>query len=390
MIFLFLDRHSKYCVPLLFFSELIYNPCTTRINNLNELSLMLNHRDSLTAIMIYNRRNEINHPFGCLPKEIINIIINVGYDPNPDSEIGQALHCAAYARQQDVETLLAMLTENPFLLLQAGDVKTPGGDLIKRVKIYEYCLGAADYELAKMVQTHFAGIPNGEQERSSQYELYKSHIENMLTQKPYDLTNLIDFIKTASSKDVQALLNNDLNKINNQGFSDEISKFRNHYMPRVIIEPCIYYNYASYYHVLKILKDEWSNLYKASGNNYDKINLVWCLKGLKERRFPGVDRCMAAQGMYNLFEKKEEFKRTYEFSLPDLKFPSEFPSVKNDISLNELGSVFSIDVIYGKCDAKRNGVRGRRGDILKTVYEIKAANLLNLSSSAQPVNRKGL
>ncbi|MGC1181356.1 MAG: hypothetical protein WA877_00205, partial [Legionella sp.] len=105
---------------------------------------MLTREQVYVMLMLRKRENTI---FSTLPVELIQEISDFGQDPN--SGIAKALHHAAYARQEDVKALLALLDENPSLLLQAGNVVTPGGDEWKRVTIYEFLLGAGDYELAK-------------------------------------------------------------------------------------------------------------------------------------------------------------------------------------------------------------------------------------------------
>ena len=143
-------------------------------------------------MLILNQRKDTF--FSKLPPELIPYIYDQDQYQDPNSDIAKALHHAAYARQEDVTTLLAMLEANPKLLLQAGNVITPGGDEIRRVTIYEFLLGAGDYELAKKVQDYFSKIEGGEQQRIHQYERYRPHIEGMLTQKPYDLSPLIDLL----------------------------------------------------------------------------------------------------------------------------------------------------------------------------------------------------
>ena len=94
--------------------------------------------------------------FSKLPGELIEEIIDV--EPVSNSDIAKALHHAAFARQEDVDALLEMLEANPRLLLEAGNVITPGGDELRRVTIYECLLGAGDYALAEMVQGYFSEI----------------------------------------------------------------------------------------------------------------------------------------------------------------------------------------------------------------------------------------
>ena len=165
-------------------------------------------REQIYAMLKFSKRD--NNFFSTLPPELIREIAT--FDEGPNSDIGKALKYAAYARQDDVAALLKMLDDNPGLLLETGNVKTPGGDEIRRVTIYEFALGAGDYELAEKVQSYFSKIKtkDAEQQRICQYERYKPHIDGMLEQKSYDLGPLIQIIKDASAEDVTALLKKDM------------------------------------------------------------------------------------------------------------------------------------------------------------------------------------
>src|SRR5438105_4814071 len=121
---------------------------------------MLTREQIYTILMLHKRGDTI---FSQMPVDLIVELSDYGQDPN--STIATALHYAAYARQEDVDALLALLDADPNLLLQAGNVKTPGGDELQRVTIYECILGAGDYELAKIVGDYFSKIDQGEQER---------------------------------------------------------------------------------------------------------------------------------------------------------------------------------------------------------------------------------
>ena len=296
--------------------------------------MRLSTKQNLTLLKSHYSDNTF---FSKLPTELIGEIS--GFAPN---DIGQALQHAAYARKEDVEVLLKMLDDNPGLLLQREDVKTPGGDEIRNVTIYELVLGAGDYELAKMVQPYFSNINDGEQQRIRQYERYKPHIEGMLKQKPYDLTPLIELIKKASDEDVTALLNKDMTR--KSDLCDAFIKFRKDWAPRILTQPCMHYNYASLQHAFELLDREWDDLYKTGGNNYDKVRLVWRqLIGFEMRRLPGIDRCVMAQGLYYVTEEQQDVARSYKFKESD----GDFPVIAVDDSLAGLGGDFSVDMCGG-------------------------------------------
>ncbi len=197
---------------------------------------MLSSEHIHTLIQLRHREGNF---FSDLPCDLVKEIKNV--KPESNSDIAKALQHAAYARQEDVDALLEMLEDNPRLLLEAGDVITPGGDEIIRVTIYEFLLGAGDYELAEMVQRYFAEIKDeqgepieaAQEQRIRQYERYRPHIEGMLTQEPYDLSPLIELIKQASAEDVDALLKKDM--AHESVLRDAIVQFRKDWAPRVLI-----------------------------------------------------------------------------------------------------------------------------------------------------------
>lgn len=256
---------------------------------------MLSREQIYTMLMIRNRENTI---FSEFPVDSIREIRGWA-----TSDVAQALQYAAYARKEDVDALLKMLDENPTLLLQRADVKTPGGNEIRNVTIYELVLGAGDYELAKMVQGYFSKIKDGEQQKIRQYERYKPHIDGILKQEPYKLELLIQIIKDASAEDVTALLKKDMTRASK--IRDAIIKFRKDWAPRIMTKPCMHYNYASLLYAFELLDREWDDLYKTSGDNWDKIRLVWRqLIGFEMRRLPGIDRCLMAQGLYYMIEKR--------------------------------------------------------------------------------------
>lgn len=323
-------------------------------------------RDQIKIMLMM--RNRGNTVFSNFPEELLQEISEYGQAPK--SEIATALHHAAYARQEDVDALLAMLDKNPRLLLQAGNVQTPGGDEVRRVTLYEFLLGAGDAELAGMVQKFFGKIDNGEQERIRQYERYKPHIEGMLTQEPYDLEPLIDLIKKATPEQVTALLKKDMT--GEDDLCNELIQFRKDWAPKVLTKPCMHYNYASLQHAFELLDREWDNLYKASNDNYDKIRLVWRqLIGFEMRRLPGIDRCVMAQGLYYVIDKKEVVGRSYALREAGMAGPS-FPVTTTDDSIDGLGGDFSVDM-FGEqgCESVVAGAGRGAGQPWKTYVEQK-------------------
>jgi hypothetical protein len=346
---------------------------------------MITREQIYTMLMMNKRRDTL---FSALPKELIKKISD--YGQNPKSEIATALKHAAFAQKKDVEALLALLDKNPMLLLQAGNVQTPGGDKVRRVTLYEFLLGAGDNELAGIVQGYFDKIDHGKQERIRQYERYRPHIEGMLTQKPYDLLPLIKLIKKATPEQVKALLNKDITDKND--LCNALIQFRKDWAPRVITKPCMHYNYASLKHAFELLDREWDNLYKANNDNYNKIDLVWKqLIGFEMRRLPGIDRCVMAQGLYYVIEEKKAVARTYTFTNGGAA--ATFPITVADDSIDGLGGDFAVHmnggVGYGVGRGRGEGyvlqcVWGSGFGILMSNKNFKLAELMQPDPSHQP------
>lgn len=188
--------------------------------------------------------------------------------------------------------------------------------------------------------TYFSKIEHGEQERMRQYERYRPHIENMLTQKPYDLLPLIELIKKASPEEINALLKKDTT--GESELCNAIIQFRKDWAPQIMLKPCMHFNYASLQHAFDILHREWYNLYKASGNNPDMINLVWRqLIGFEMRRLPGIDRCVMAQGIYFVVKDNKALARSYNIIKSDTTL--DFPIALCDDSIDGLGGDFSVE-----------------------------------------------
>jgi hypothetical protein len=347
---------------------------------------MLSREQIYTMLMLRKREGNV---FSKVPPEIAKkISLNTFIFPDDPDSISKALHHAAYAQQEDVEALLAMLDANPSLLLQAGNVITPGGDELRRVTIYEFLLGAGDYELAEKVQGYFAKITDedgrpikdAEEQRIRQYERYQPHIEGMMTQQPYDLSPLIDLIKQASIEDVEPLLKKDM--AHESPLRDAMLQFRQDWAPKVLIKPGMHYNYSSLQHAFELLDREWDNLYRTSGNNYDKILLVWRqLIGFEMRRLPGIDRCLMAQGLYYVLDRNEAGRRSYKFK----NSSGVFPPTTADDTLDGLGGDFAVNIIgAGRGGRRRRDAglgyvgRGRPTDIGKLMSHknIKLAELM--------------
>lgn len=289
---------------------------------------MLTKRQVYTMLVLRRRENNI---FSVLPEEIIDYIGQVSQDPN--SDIAKALHHAAYASQEDVNALIAMLEKNPRLLLEAGNVVTPGGLDVRRVTIYECLLGAGDPEFAKMVEPYFEKIldnnePIGEEERKHQYERYRPHIEALAKeveskQSAFDLNPLFDCIKQSSPEDIRAALNKDMQY--ESVLRDALIAFRNVVRPTRKTVGMHYEHYSTLQQAFDLLDDEWQEL-SSSYTNYDKCDLVWRqIIGYLQLSLPAVDRFAFAHA----FKDKE---RTANFIYADGSFPCT-PVAETDMGL---------------------------------------------------------
>ncbi len=292
---------------------------------------MLTREQIYTMLLLRKRQNT---PFSPMDIPLIQKIS--AYGQGPDSAITKALHYVAYAQREDKAAFLSLLDANPRLLLEACDVKTPGGDEVKRVTPYEFLLGAGDYELAEKVEAYFAKIKDGAQERRRQYERYRPHIEGLLNQKPYDLSFLIDLIRKASPEEITSLLNKD--KTVSSELGEALIQFRKDWAPRILLKPSMHYNYASLKHAFELLSHECSNLYKARENNSDKTTLIWRqLIGFEMRRLPGIDRSIIGTGLLGLMMDVR----------PIHKGLSIFPVTDSDVLNDGLGWDYAIDIMTG-------------------------------------------
>lgn len=96
--------------------------------------------------------------------------------------------------------------------------------------------------------------------------------------------------------------------------------FRNTHVPtQPLIKPRMHFNYATQDALYQTLYDKtmWSDLFKASGWNYNTADLIWLAMICHLMNFyPGIDRCITAQGISHIYnaagEQIEEIKRSYQ------------------------------------------------------------------------------
>lgn len=334
---------------------------------------MLTREQVYIMFMLRNRANNI---FSVLPDELIYYISDM--NDNPDSDINVALRLAASAVEEDIVKLIEMVKKNPRLLLQTGNVMTRGGVLVSRTALYEFFLGEGDPLSAKRIEFGFALIPNGENERTHQYERYRPHIEAMAKQieskKPaFDLKPLFDIIKKSSPEDIAAALNKDMK--HESLLRDALIAFRNAVRPKKMSVGMHYKHYTTLQQAFDLLYDEYKEL-SANYTNFDKCYLVWRqIIGYLERSLPAVDRFAFARA----FDDEE---RTTKFKYADGLFP-DCNDADGDLDLSGLGFDESI---YGTpCASRAGAVRlvccgfgvGRAG-FLENTCRAKMSGLQNL------------
>ena len=143
----------------------------------------------------------------CL-KKIIQMISNIGLDPDVNGDTAQLLKHVAYG---NLVAAKAMLDINPKLIVMSSNTVTPSGHIVRCVTPYECALGAGDPEMAKMIAKYFDQFTNGSEEKERQDAKYRLHLESMLkANTPFDFTSLLNALIKAQPEEVYAALNNTL------------------------------------------------------------------------------------------------------------------------------------------------------------------------------------
>ena len=278
-------------------------------------------RDQLHAMVLIRQRE--GNFLSALPKPWFDYLTLTKTDEHPKSDINKALRLAASGLTKDIAELVGMIETDPRLLLQAGNVVTRAGILIKRTTLYEFFLGEGDHYAAKQIAFGFANIPNGEGQRSRQYNRYKPYIEALAKQveskqPTFDLKPLFEMIKKSSVEDIAEALNiNDLNRTATRNTSHRVAlaQFRKVVTPQESINVGMHYkHYTTLSQAFDLLDSEWEAL-SDNNTNYDKCRLVWRqIIGYLQRSLPAVDRFAFARA----FDDEE---RTLNFKYANGSFP---------------------------------------------------------------------
>lgn len=283
-------------------------------------------RSSINSMLMLWKRGDT--VFSQLP---IEMILAIKHLPTPDNDFLEALHHTVFG---ELEALKAKLEEAKpdkkdlmRLLLQAADVMTPGGKLIKGVTLLECALGAGDIEMAEMIKSYFDEFEGGKKEFERQRDRYRSCIEAIATQQhDYDINWLIEIIKMSSQKDVAAELasGDQFDPTYQSPLRDAMNQFRRDMLDpkrRIISTPRMHCNYKNFEHVDEVIHREYGNL------KYGKHRLVSCqIYGFMQLiDLPAYDRFEHAQ---------------YE---PDVRIASIAGPIKRSFDYkdpNELGNTF--------------------------------------------------
>jgi len=333
------------------------------------------------TLMLWKRGDNV---FSQLPIELIPVIKRL---VTPDKDFLDALHNAAFAELKTLKTKLDAAKAKPDktdlmrLLLQAGDVVTPGGKLIGDVTLLDCALGAGDIEMAEMIKPYFDEFAGGKREFERQRERYRSCIEAMATQQhDYDITWLVNIIKKSSLKDVAAeRATGDKYDLTYQSpLRDAMNKFRDDMLDpkrRIIKKPRMHCNYKNFDHVDDVLEKEWDHLMEhvPGQDEYEKHRLIACqIYGLMELLdLPAYERCVFAQDDSTAAFAGRPIKRSFDYKSRS-DFGKTFPAFSKDLVHTHSGAGFDFWISIFGLPAVCNATGGwlRRG-VFKTCVKQK-------------------
>jgi hypothetical protein len=286
---------------------------------------------------------------------------------------------------------------------------------VKNVTLYEFCLGAA-IEVAHIVAPYFDKIKgkdiDGVAARDAQYARYKLSIDKAFTQPAYNWSDLLQKIKDAPADVVAALLEAPMlpedHPVYDSALYQAMLKLRIDWAPGEVDG-----DYPRMHDVMKTREEdptkvkefsvlrslqeahetlfnrEWINLYRAGGNELNKIRLVWRqVIGFMERRLTGEDRCKHAQGFRLLQDLSEEFRRTDQYT----ESAGHFPDTPKDniLTTADLGVGVAVDAYVGAVRRLGAGLCDGRvgvGGWLEILCRAKTSSLQNLCRHTNTTDR---
>jgi hypothetical protein len=336
---------------------------------------MLTNRQIFT-LFLCNESKDNRQPW--IPAEIVNII---AFNQAPSVAAAKLLHHVAYGELDEAKQMIA---SDPTLLLQASDVETPAGLLVKRVTAYECALGSGDPEMTAMIKPYFAFIFNGDHECEVQYEKYRWHIANITQQKPYDLTILMRTLINSTNEEIEAALLFDNTRTS--ALQIALAQFRKDFMPGILAQPGMHFNYQNLFHAYKILEQ---NFYKLSNNQC--LIFFRQILGYELRSLPARDRQIYAWGLFESILQKKAPPRT--FALRN-ELSCTFPITAGDSSQTGLGYDYYFDIFASWVPRQRTkaDIHMRRGSILgraswySTFINEKIADFKKSNEPAQKIS----
>ena len=263
-------------------------------------------RDQILAMQLLRMREGV---FIRVPRDLIKLISNIGFDPDPESDIAILLTHVAYG---NLVAAKEMLDANPKLIVKSSHTVTSSGLRVRYVTPYECALCAGDPEMAEMIAKYFDGFSNGAAEKEIQDAKCRPHIENMMKQQPYDFTLVLNAIKNASADDVTAALDNTLTG----GELYEALEIFRMGITRDKISVGMHVNYQHLVLAFEVYALEYENLEKSGGNIAGDKNRLFCRQviGFIERNLPAIDHMTFMHGLRDAATNNIQPDRSSTFS----------------------------------------------------------------------------
>jgi hypothetical protein len=341
-------------------------------------------RDKMNYLLFFRKCEDA--PDFQLPPDIIREIS--GYDPTTNwADYQETLQLVA---DSELDKVRAKLEAKPFLVLcKGGRAVTPAGLTLADPDqtLLECALGSGDPEMVATIKPYYSQFEGGEAKREEQLARYQPLIDAMETQKPDDLTWLIDIIKESSTVDVAAELatGNAYDWNHKSLLRDALNQFREAKLApesRTITKPCMHCNYQNLIHAFQLLDDEWDVLSNRTENDYSKNFLVWRqIIGLIELvELPAYERDLFARDGVEDATNGRPFERFSQYKYNEGSFPRFDATIF--LSHSGMGFDFGVEIFGAPCEvgSMRAGV-GVSG--ITKLLSSKTSNLQNLCNPTE-------
>ena len=248
-------------------------------------------------------------------KGLYHLKSDLSHLANIETDIERLLFHVVYARQErrvaavdpnnpidDFKAIGELLDADPSLLFQAADVVTPAGLTVKRTTAYEAALGSGDSVMAEFIAGYLNRTQEGKAEKARSDDLYRPHLEQMLTRPPYDVNWLIDIMIHASDADVAAVLNK--TEGHESALKDAIKKYQRETMPGEITVG-MHYNYNNLIHLSAVYKKRFFELISSNPQAYPDTKFSRHklfsrrIFGWEQGNLPACERFLFAQGNFS-------------------------------------------------------------------------------------------